>query len=77
MAKGRSFSRVRTPALVRDYLSGEAFPGAPEEDGTPGPQEAIDPGRGDFIASIHRHVKRRIKELDPEYHWPRYPSFAT
>ena len=77
MAKGRSFSRVRTPALVRDYLSGEAFPGAPEEDGTPGPQEAIDPGRGDFIASIHRHVKRRIKELDPEYHWPRYHSFAT
>ena len=70
MAKGRSFSKVRTPALVRDYLSGEAFP---SEEGT---GEAIDPQRGDYLASIHRHLKRRIKELDPAYHWPRYHSFV-
>ncbi len=67
MVKGRSFSAIRTPVLIRDYLSGEAFPGAGE-----GGREAIDPGRGDYLASIHQHVKRRIKELDPRYH-----SFVT
>ena len=71
MAKGRSYSKVRTPALVRDYLSGEAFPGAEGE------EETIQPGRGDYLASIHRHLKRRIKELDPRYHWPRYHSLVT
>jgi hypothetical protein len=70
MAKGRSFSRVRTTALVRDYLSGERFH---DENGT---GEAIDPNRGDYLASIHRHLKRRIKELDPRYHRPRYHSFV-
>ena len=69
--RGRSFSVVRTPALVRAYLSGETFP--TEEGGG----EAIDPQRGDYIASIHRHLKRRIKELDPRYHSPRYHSFVT
>ena len=87
MAGGRVFSRIRTPALVKAYLRGEAFPGAPEEDGTPGAQEAIDPGRGDYLASIHRHLKRRIKELSAEiarekeepyrYQYPRYHSFVT
>jgi hypothetical protein len=72
MAKGRSYSKVRTSVLVRDYLSGEAFPGAGE-----GVSEAIEPGRGDYLASIHRHLKRRIKELNPRYHWPRYHSFVT
>ena len=71
MVKGRSFSKVRTPALVRAYLSGETFP--TEEGGG----EAIDPQRGDYIASIHRHLKRRIKQLDPMYHWPRSHSFVT
>jgi alkylation response protein AidB-like acyl-CoA dehydrogenase len=31
IANGRSFSKLRTPALVRDYLSGRVFPGAGEE----------------------------------------------
>jgi hypothetical protein len=82
MANGRSFSKVRTPTLVREYLSGEPFPGAEE-----GEREAVEPGRGDYLASIHRHLKRRMKELSAEiasereqpyrYHWPRYHSFAT
>ncbi len=72
MAKGRSYSRVRTPVLIRDYLSGEAFPGAEE-----GVSEAIQPARGDYLSSIHRRLKRRVKELDPRCPWPRYPSFVT
>lgn len=31
---------------------------------------------GDYIASIHRHLERRIRELDPRYHSPRYHSFV-
>ena len=73
MVRGRSFSRIRTPAMVRAYLSGEPFPGPEGEEGG----EAIEPGRGDYLASIHRHLKRRIKELNPRYHWPRYHSFVT
>jgi len=71
MAKGRSFSAIRTPALIKAYLGGEAFPGAGEE------QEVIEPGRGDYMVSIHRRLKRRIKELNPSYHWPRYHSLVT
>ena len=63
--------------MVREYLKGEGFPGAEEDDGTPGAQEAIDPIRGDYLASIHRHLKRRIKELNPLYHWPRSHSFKS
>ena len=73
MANGRSFSAIRTPRMVRDYLSGKPFPTAEGEEGT----EAIEPGRGDYLASIHRHLKRRIKELNPHYHWPRYHSFVS
>ena len=69
MAKGRSFSQIRTPILVRSYLSGEAFP-----DGHEG-QDAIDPAQGDFIASMHRHVKARIRQDDELYHWPHSYSF--
>ena len=71
MVKGRSFSRIRTPILVRRYLSGEPFP-----DGHDG-QDAIDPAQGDFIASIHRHLKARIRQDDEFYHWPRNHSFVA
>ena len=69
MAKGRSFSQIRTPILVRRYLSGEPF-----LDGHDG-QDAIDPAQRDFIASIHRHVKARIRQDDEYYHWPCPHSF--
>lgn len=83
MARGRSYSKVHTPAMVRDYLSGESFPDRrPEREvwgKGPGqtPMVAVDQQRGDYIASIYRHVRWRILEIQPRYRWPRYHSMAT
>lgn len=75
-ARGRAFSLVRVPQLVLAYLSGEPFPAVRPAPDVETPRASIDPQRGDDIASIHRHVKWRIEELDPGYHWPRYHSFT-
>ena len=39
-------------------------------------RDAIDPAQGDFIGSIHRHVKARIRQDHEYYHWPRSHPFG-
>lgn len=70
VARGRSASSIRTPLMVRAYLSGEPFPG---EDG----DVRIDPAEGDYVARIHQAVKRQIRELDRHYQYPRRHSFQA
>gem|GEM_PF-4092708 len=70
--KGRAASQVRTPLLVREYLMGSvAFPGDQEGDG------ATRASDGDFIARMHQRVKLQIREISPEYQYPRKHSFLS
>lgn len=70
--RGRAASLVRTPMLVREYLAGSlAFPGD-----LPGDREARAAG-GDYISRMHRRVKARIREISPDYQYPRSASFLS
>ena len=73
---GRGASVVRTPALVRQYLAGQAeWPGD-----TPGePERRV--SAGDCVARIHQRtkgfVKATAKPKGGSYQWPRRHSFSA
>ena len=70
--RGRGASSIRTPLLIRDYLSGQGvFPeDTPEE-------RAARPTQGDYIARMHRRIKLYIRDTDPADQYPRYLSFLS
>ncbi len=69
---GRNRSAVRTPQLVRDYLTGaREFPGDTSE------ERAARPVTGDYISRMHARIKRHIREIKPAYQWPRGHSFRS
>ena len=49
---------IRSPILIRDYLSGED--GFPDDDPA---ERAARPTEGDYIARIHRRVKAKFREV--------------
>ena len=73
---GRGASVVRTPALVRQYLAGQAeWPGD-----TPGePERRV--SAGDCVARIHQRIKGFVKATAKpkggSYQWPRRHSFSA
>lgn len=69
---GRAASKVKTPLLVLEYLSGRRdFPG--DEEG----ERDLRTSEGDYVSRIHQRVKLAILELDPSYQYPRSHSFHT
>ena len=76
MPLGRGVSRIRTPALIRDYLTGQ---GPFAED--PAHELAERLVAGAHVAEIHQRVKQHIKQLSREerfkYQWPRRHSFGA
>ena len=72
LRRGRGASRIRTPTLVRDYLSGRG----PFANASPDVlAERL--SQGDYGARIHQHVKQYIKQMDWKYQWPRRHSFGA
>ena len=67
---GRGASDVRTPALIRDYFTGQ---GAFAED--PPEELAERRAEGAYVAQVHQRIKRYIRESAPKYQWPRRHSF--
>ena len=62
---------VRSPILIRDYLSG------PEEFPNDSPDERADrPTEGD-ISGMHHRVKAKFREVAPDYQRPRAHSFKS
>jgi hypothetical protein len=55
---GRGVGRIRTPALIRDYFTGE---GAFAED--PPEELAERRAEGAYVAQIHQRVKQHIQQL--------------
>ena len=78
---GRAVATIRTPLLIREYLSGQPFV-APD-----GQQTTVVPAEGDYITHIHQVVKVAIRRIDaqrraarphtPPYQYPRHHSFVT
>lgn len=71
LVRGRGASQIRTPRLIRDYLSGLGV--FPEDT----PEERADrPTEGDYIARMHRRIKLFIRAANPDYQYPRHSSFV-
>jgi hypothetical protein len=73
---GRGVSPIRTPILIRDYLTGPgAFADDPPEELA---QRLVD---GAYVAQIHQRIKQYIKQYTREtrrtYQWPRRHSFQA
>ena len=67
---GRGVSTIRTPALIRDYLTGQGvFADDPPEELA---QRLVD---GAYVGQIHQRVKQYIRETRRQYQWPRRHSF--
>jgi hypothetical protein len=67
---GRGVSPIRTPILIRDYLTGQgAFADDPPEELA---QRLVE---GAYVAQIHQRIKQYIRETRPKYQWPRRHSF--
>lgn len=73
---GRGVGRIRTPLLIRDFLTGQgAFAEDPPEDLSQRFNE------GAYVAQIHQRVKQHIIQRSKElrfkyqYQWPRRHSF--
>ena len=71
---GRGVSPIRTPILIRDYLTGQgAFADDPPEELA---QRLVE---GAYVAQIHQRIKEYIKQYTREtrrtYQWPRRHSF--
>jgi hypothetical protein len=71
---GRGVGRIRTPALIRDYFTGDGpFADDPPEELA---QRRVE---GAYVAQVHQRLKQYIKQLSKELHfkyqWPRRHSF--
>lgn len=63
---------VRSPILIRDYLSGaEEFPNDPPD------ERAARPTEGDYISGMHRRVEAKFREVAPDYQRPRAHLFKS
>ena len=74
--KGRRTSRVRTPALIRDYLAGEPGPAGPWPGDTDAERVAR-PAQGDYYGRMHQRVKAYIREYAPRGNKAVYPRRAS